>query len=96
MRRWIRFMRGASTVMRMVLVGFAGWVNGGMQERSRDRWEAREEARERFGDAVGERPGEAAGESCVGDDGCSESIVNDVDEVVAATSGDIYDEIEAL
>jgi hypothetical protein len=62
--------------MRMVLVGFAGWVKGGMQERSSDRCDALEEARERFGDAVGERPGEATGESCVGDCSCCESIAN--------------------
>lgn len=51
-------------VMRSVLVGVAGWVRGGRQERSSDRCDAREEARERFGEVTGERPGEPAGESC--------------------------------
>lgn len=62
---------GRLTVIRRVLVGFAGCVNGGRQDRSRLRCEPREEARERAGEAPGEamgcRPGEAAGESWRGD-----------------------------
>jgi hypothetical protein len=61
-------------VMRMVLVGFAGCVNGGMQERSRERWDARDDARERvLGDGAGERLGERAGDSCIGEC-CGDSI----------------------
>jgi len=60
-------------MMRRVLVGFAGCVNGGRHDRSRLRWEPREDARERAGEppgdgeATGCRLGEAAGESWRGD-----------------------------
>lgn len=46
-------------VIRRVFVGFTGCVKGGMEERSRVRWDPR---REQAGDPVGERRGEANGD----------------------------------
>ena len=65
------------TVMRIVFVGCAGWVRGGMLERSRVRCDAREDALERLGEAEGERPGDATGERLGEATGecCGDSIV---------------------
>jgi hypothetical protein len=69
-------------VISIVLVGLAGCVNGGIDERSRVRWEPR---REREGDMEGERPGETLGDVwsnicdgvvCFSDDGKADDVEN--------------------
>jgi len=76
--RWsgVKISRLLRLVMRMVLVGLAGWVNGGSEERSRVRCEARDEARDRFGDCDGD-VGEL-GESGGSGESCGDSIADGV------------------
>jgi len=53
------FMR---LVMRMVFVGTAGCVNGGIEDRSRVRCDPRDEARDRVGEEVADGRGDSWGD----------------------------------